>query len=106
MSQRGRELFFPGLEIAMNAGIRQARRIVRRLLFTLISLAALGLVAVATNSHLGELSTDWCNRLAFGPHDLLFLRWGRLVTSALVTSGGWAFWQALGVIALTVGATR
>jgi hypothetical protein len=83
-----------------------ARQIVRRLPFTLISLAVLGLVALLTNSHVGDLPREWFNRLAFAPRDLWLIHWERLITSAPVTGGGGAFWQALGLVALTVGAAE
>jgi hypothetical protein len=81
-------------------------QIVRRLPFTWSSLAVLGLVAVLTNSHVGDLPRGWFNRLAFAPRDLWLIRWERLITSALVTDGGGAFWQALGLVGLTVGAAE
>ena len=87
----------------MRLRLQWARQIVRRLPFTLISLVGLSLVAVLTNSHVGDLPRQWFNRLAFAPRDLSLIRWPRLITSALVTSGGGAFWQALGMVALTTG---
>jgi hypothetical protein len=87
----------------MHLRLQWARQSVRRLPFTLISLVVLSLVAVLTNSHVGDLSRQWFNRLAFAPRDLSLMRWPRLITSALVTSGGGAFWQALGMVALTTG---
>jgi hypothetical protein len=83
--------------------LQWARQIVRRVPFTLISLVMLGLVAVLTNSHVGELSREWFNRLAFAPRDLSVIEWPRVITSALVTRGGGAFWLVLGVVALTTG---
>jgi hypothetical protein len=90
----------------MHLCLQWARQIARRLPFTLISLVVLSLVAVLTNSPLGDLPRHWFSRLAFAPRDLLLLRWPRLITSALVTSGGCAFWLALGMVALTTGAAE
>jgi hypothetical protein len=90
----------------MQLRLQRARRIVRRLPFTLINLVVLLLVAVLTNSHAGELPREWFNRLAFAPRDLLLLEWARLITSALVTGGGIAFWAGLGFVAFTTGAAE
>jgi hypothetical protein len=77
--------------------------ITRRVPFTLIMLVALLTGALATNSHMDELSSRWLNRLGFAPSDLWFWRWERLFSSALVTNGGWVFGQALAMVALVVG---
>ena len=62
--------------------------------------------AIVTNTHTTELSSHWLNRLGFAPRDIWFGRWERLFTSALVTSGGWVFWQAAGMVAVAVGAAE
>lgn len=72
----------------------------------MLMLATLAFVALATNTHMADLSTHWLRRLGFAPRDLLQWRWGRLVTSALVTSGGASFWVTMGALALTVGAAE
>ena len=83
--------------------LQQFWTVVRRLLFTLVMLAALLAGALVTNTPIDNLSPHWLNRLGFAPSDVWFLRWERLFTSALVTSGGWVFWQAMGMVALAVG---
>jgi hypothetical protein len=90
----------------MHLRLQWLGQFVRRLPFTLITVAVFGLVAVLTNSHVGELPRQWFNRLAFAPRDLWLIRWPRLITSVLVTSGGGAFWQALAMVALTTGAAE
>jgi hypothetical protein len=77
--------------------------VVRRLPFTLIMVMLLLLVAWWTNSYVQELTREWVNRLGFAPRDFWFLRWWRLILSALVTSGGITFWFALGMVAFTSG---
>ena len=69
-------------------------------------LSLLILVAWLTGSQTGQLSAAWLNRLGFAPRDLLMLNWERLVTSALVTSGGRVFGEALVMIALATGASE
>jgi hypothetical protein len=78
-------------------------RVISRLPFTLIMVILLLLVAWWTNSILQELTREWVNRLGFAPRDFWFLRWWRLILSALVTSGGVTFWFALGMVAFTSG---
>ena len=78
-------------------------RVISRLPFTLIMVILLMLVAWWTNSILQELTREWVNRLGFAPRDFWFLRWWRLILSALVTSGGVTFWFALGMVAFTSG---
>jgi hypothetical protein len=74
-----------------------------RLPFTLSLLAAMIVVSVLTGTNLSQISAHWVNSLGFAPHDLLYLRWERLITSALITNGGIVFWEAFGMIALAVG---
>jgi hypothetical protein len=90
----------------MHLRLQRARHIVRRLPFTLITVVVLILAAVLTNSHAGDLPREWFDRLAFAPRDLLLLEWSRLITSALVTGGGAAFWAGLGFVAFTAGAAE
>jgi hypothetical protein len=78
-------------------------KIVNRLPFTLTMLVLMAVVGIFTNTHVQQISEHWIDRLGFAPHDLLFLRWERMVTSALVTSGGRVFWEALAMVALSVG---
>ena len=79
------------------------KTILRRFPFTLTMLGLLGMTALLTNTHTATISAEWLERFGFAPLDLLALDLGRLVTSALVTSGGRAFWEALGMVAFAVG---
>jgi hypothetical protein len=78
-------------------------RVMARLPFTLATCAVVGLAALWTNSYISALSAHWLNRLGFAPRDLALLRWPRLITSALVTDGGWGLWGALALLALSIG---
>ncbi len=82
------------------------KTLLRRFPFTLTMLVLLGLTAILTNTQVATISTEWLNRLGFAPVDLLALDLGRLFTSALVTSGGRVFWEALGMVAFAVGLSR
>jgi hypothetical protein len=82
---------------------RRLSAAIRRLPFTLVMLALVILVAWVTNTHTDPLASRWVNRLGFAPTDLWYGRLERLFTSALVTSGGKVFWEALFFIALAVG---
>lgn len=79
------------------------KTLLRRLPFTLTMLVLLGLTAILTNTQVTTISAEWLDRLGFAPVDLFALDLGRLFTSALVTSGGRVFWEALGMIAFAVG---
>jgi hypothetical protein len=79
------------------------KTILRRFPFTLTMLALLGLTAIWTGTHTAAISANWLDRLGFAPVDLLALDLGRLFTSALVTSGGGVFWEALAMVAFAVG---
>ncbi len=82
------------------------RGTLRRFPVTLSLLIMLALAAVFTNSHIRRLEATWLARLGFAARDIWEVRWGRLFTSALVTLGGSVFWQALGMVALAVGAAE
>ena len=79
------------------------KSILQRFPFTLTMLALLGLTAIWTGTHTAAISANWLDRLGFAPIDLLALELGRLFTSALVTSGGLVFWEALAMVAFAVG---
>lgn len=79
------------------------KTILHRIPFTLTMLVLLGLTAIWTNTQVAAISAEWLDRLGFAPIDLLTLNLGRLFTSALVTGGGWVFWEALGMVAFAVG---
>ncbi len=82
------------------------RQLVRYIPFTLCMVVILLVVAGWTNSYFQELTRTWMSRLGFAPRDLWFLRWWRLILSALVTSGGITFWLALVMVAVTSGAAE
>ena len=79
------------------------KSILQRFPFTLTMLALLGLTAIWTGTHTAAISANWLDCLGFAPIDLLALDLGRLFTSALVTSGGLVFWEALAMVAFAVG---
>lgn len=76
---------------------------IKRFPFTLIMLGLLTVAAFLTDTHTGQLSAEWLDRVGFAPTDLLALDLERLFTSAVVTSGGSVFLQALAMIAFAVG---
>jgi len=75
----------------------------RRIPFTLLMLGGLGLTALLTNTYFEQITFHWLNLTGFAPNDLWYWRMERMFTSALVTSGGRVFWQALFFVASTVG---
>ena len=75
----------------------------RRLPFTLITLAGLFIGALATNTYLNQITHHWLNHTGFAPNDLWYGRLERMFTSALVTSGGRVFWEAILMVVLFVG---
>jgi hypothetical protein len=66
-------------------------------------LACLAVGALLTNTHFDQLQVYWLDGLGFAPQDLWLLRLERLFTSALITYGGWVFWQAIGMTVFAVG---
>jgi len=87
----------------MRMMLTQSLHKVHRFIFTLSSLAGFSLVALLTGTHLGSISSLWLERLGFAPNDLQAGSVERLFTSAVVTQGGSAFWEAMGMTALSVG---
>lgn len=75
----------------------------RRIPFTLTILAILTVVALFTNTTFQSITDHWLYRTGFAPNDLWYGRVERLFTSALVTSGGIVFWEALFFVAFAVG---
>ncbi len=71
--------------------------------FTLIMMVGLILFAIFTNSYFTQISRHWINRIGFAARDFRYLRFERMFTSAMVTSGGKVFWQALLLVGLFVG---
>jgi hypothetical protein len=82
---------------------RRFHVVISRLPFTLTTLACLVIVASVTNTSFQEVSKHWLNRAGFAPNDLWYWRIERMFTSALVTSGGKVFWEALFFVAFAVG---
>jgi len=75
----------------------------RRIPFTLLTLAGLGIAAGVTNTYFQEITLHWLNHTGFAPNDLWYWRLERMFASALVTSGGIVFWEALFLVAFAVG---
>jgi hypothetical protein len=71
--------------------------------FTIVMMAGLILAAIFTNTYFEQITRHWINRVGFSPRDFWYMRYERMVTSALVTSGGKVFWQALLLVGLFVG---
>ena len=75
----------------------------RRFPFTLATLFVLGISALVTNTYFEQITHHWLNRTGFAPNDLWYWRLERIFTSAVVTSGGVVFWEALFFVAFAVG---
>lgn len=82
---------------------RRFQAVISRLPFTLTVLTCLIVVALATNTYFEPIAHHWLNRTGFAPNDLWYWRIERMFISALVTSGGKAFWEALFLVAFAVG---
>ena len=79
---------------------------VRRIPFTLFTLALLVAAAVGTDSAFSRLTRAWVRRVGFAPRDLGRNEWGRLFSSALVTHGRWTFMSALLAVVVLVGSAE
>ena len=77
--------------------------ILRQNHFTLLLIACLILVAIITNTYFEQITRHWINRIGFSARDFWYLRFERMFTSAVVTTGGIVFWEALSFVALFVG---
>jgi len=87
----------------MRLRLSQAGKIARRVPFTLVMVAVLTVFALITDTIRAEISAEWVWRLGFAPSDFWLLNWGRMVSSALVTSGGRLFWASIVMILVAVG---
>ncbi len=77
--------------------------LLQRFPFTLFTLAGLVITALVTNTTFQNITHHWLNRTGFAPNDLWYGNIERMFTSALVTSGGVVFWEALFFVAFAVG---
>jgi hypothetical protein len=77
--------------------------VISRLPFTLTMLALLAITALVTNTTFQNITHHWLNRTGFAPNDLWYGNIERMFTSALVTSGGFVFWEALFFVIFAVG---
>jgi hypothetical protein len=77
--------------------------VVKRLPFTLVSLAGLIATGLVTRTHQEQLSPPWLEQMGFAPNDLWLWQIERMFTAPLVTFGGNVFWAALLQISLFVG---
>ena len=66
-------------------------------------LALLAITALVTNTTFQNITHHWLNRTGFAPNDLWYGNIERMFTSALVTSGGVVFWEALFFVIFAVG---
>jgi len=66
-------------------------------------LTGLLLVSVLTNTTFESITHHWLNHTGFSTKDFWYLRFERMITSALVTVGGKVFWEALSFVAFAVG---
>jgi hypothetical protein len=74
-----------------------------RLPFTLVMLSVVAMAGMFTNTTFEQITHHWLNRVGFAPNDLWYWRLDRVFASALVTSGGVVFWEALFFVAFCVG---
>ncbi len=68
------------------------------IIYTLTIAGLLLAAAIISGSLINPLTPVWQERLGFAPRDLFTLHWIRILTSALVTSGGRTFWLAFGLM--------
>lgn len=79
------------------------KNFLRHFPFTLVTLMGLAVSALVTNTYWEQITDPWLDRIGFAPNDLWYWRLERMFTSALVTSGGVVFWEALFFVAFAVG---
>lgn len=90
----------------MRPFVERAGHVIRRLPFTLITLALLVVLGAVTNTCFQPISVSLLARIGFSPVDVRTWRWDRLFTSALVTSGAHGFWLALVGVGICAGAAE
>ncbi|MCA9236512.1 MAG: rhomboid family intramembrane serine protease [Planctomycetales bacterium] len=78
----------------------------RQVPFTICLVIAVVAIAVGTGTHLGELGPDWLEHWGFAPQDLHRGDWRRIVSSVILTVGGWNFYAAVAMICTCVGAAE
>jgi hypothetical protein len=83
--------------------MKNLRKLICRLPFTLFMLLGLGIAGLVTNTYFEQITHHWLNHTGFSSSDLWTWQVGRLFTSALVTIGGKVFWEALLMVAVFVG---
>jgi hypothetical protein len=66
-------------------------------------LVVISVAGLLTNTYIESITHHWLYRVGFAPNDLWYWRLDRVFASALVTSGGTVFWEALFFIAFSVG---
>jgi hypothetical protein len=79
------------------------KNFLQRIPFTLLTLTGLVISALVTNTTFQAITHHWLNHTGFAPNDLWYGNIERMFTSALVTSGGVVFWEALFFVAFAVG---
>jgi hypothetical protein len=83
--------------------MKNASIFITRLPFTLIMLSCLAITSLVTSTTFQSITHHWLDQTGFAPEDFWYWRFERLFTSALVTSGGRIFWEAMFFIAFAVG---
>lgn len=83
--------------------LRSLGHLVHELRFTIVTLVALIIAAMLTDTQLAPITAATIRRLGFAPRDLWELALWRAFTSALVTNGGPTFALALLSVAVFVG---
>lgn len=86
--------------------MKSINNILRRIPFTLAMLAGLFTAALVTNTAFQTITHHWLNHAGFAPNDLWYGRIERMFSSALVTSGGIVFWEALFFVTFAVGSAE
>ncbi len=77
---------------------------IRKIPFTLGTLALLAVVGFVVDPGFGALSDTWVYRLGYAPADLFHLRWHRLFTSLFLITDLRSYAQAFLTIGIVVGA--
>jgi hypothetical protein len=87
----------------MKVPVILSRGIVRRVPFTILMLVVIVGIGLTTATHLDQLPPSLLRRFGFAPFHLHGGDLVRLLTSAVLTLGGWSFYWSLAMIGLCVG---